>query len=665
MIAPSVSKRIRSVAVTALLFASPGLLAVVPDWALRLESRPNPTQVGAASAAILLDETSIDVSQQGVATTTRRIAIRILAEQGRGMADARVGYLQGTDKVRDASAWLLRKGKEVKTKAGNNWTDQSQQSGGTLYDEYRVKSIDCSDDAVAGDVFVSETVVAGQWLVPHRLFTWGWTLPVVEETLRVSMPPGFTLQALMRGSNPPARVDANEGRTATWIQRDQPYVKREAFEPDFDSNRPSLYFTVDPPAGSTLFKAAVLHSWTDVAHWIGALNTAQCDTSPELKQTAQKLTADCSDLSSKLRALGDYVQKIRYVAVNEGLGQGFGYKARKASDVFRNRYGDCKDKANLLVAMLREVGIEARTAAARSGDDRPVLAEFPSPLQFDHAICAIRVDESVDLPAVVVTERWGRMLFFDPTDSRTVLGDLPTRLQGTFVHVDDPLSDGLVALPHLASFEHHVFTRRANLQLDRNGTISGAASVLGRGQAGAQLRRSLFTATSEEKRRSFSAELLGDATRTAQLQKITPEDDTVAGVCGVTFELSKKNFVQFLPNAKAMARLEILSRGDLPTLPAPDRKFPIKVEPLAFADDIELILPDEFAVEELPTGASLTTAYGRYESVITVDGKKITLVRRLELKAQIVPAADYAKLKKFLSDIGKADRAAILLRTGA
>ena len=638
--------------------------AVVPDWAFALEAGPNPTQLGTASAAILLDETSFEMNVQGVATTRRRIAIRILAEQGRPMADARVGYLQGTDKVRAASAWLLRKGKEVKAKDGGDWVDRSQESGGTLYGEYRVKSIDRSDDAITGDVFVSETIVSGQALVPHRVFTWGWTLPVLEETFRVSTPSGFTMKVLMNGNNPPARLDTPDGRTSVWSQRDRPYLKSEPFEPDFNSDKPTLYLSIDPPAGDTQYKAAVLHSWTDVANWIAALNANQCDTSAEIKQTAQKLTADCVDSLSKIRALGTYVQKLRYVAVNEGLGQGFGYKARKASDVFRNGYGDCKDKANLLVALLREVGIRARTAAARTGDDRPVLAEFPSPAQFDHAIAAIFVDESIDLPAVVTTEHWGRLLFFDPTDPRTVAGDLPLSLQGTSVHVDDPASDLLIPLPRLAPEKHHVFIRQATLKLDRSGTVSGKTSILGSGQAGAQMRRSLFYATTDEKIRAFSAELLGDSARTAQLQKITPQDDTTSGVCGIQFELSKKGFVQFLPNAMAMARLDILSRGNVPVLPAPSRMFPIKLEPLAFADNIELILPDGYALEEIPASTSLDSAYGRYENVVKVDGQKITLVRHLELKSLIVPAAEYAKLKKFLSDIGKADRTAILLRIG-
>jgi plasmid stability protein len=114
----------------------------------------------------------------------------------------------------------------------------------------------------------------------------------------------------------------------------------------------------------------------------------------------------------------------------------------------------------------------------------------------------------------------------------------------------------------------------------------------------------------------------------------------------------------------AVARLDILGRGSLPTLPAPERNFPVKLEPVAFADEIELILPAGFAAEEVPASTAFASDYGSSQTDFKIEGQKLTVIRRVEIKPQIVPAAEYPKLKKFLSDLGKADRAAILLRTG-
>lgn len=645
-----------------LLFAAT-VHAAPADWALRIASVPTPENAGNASAVILLDETSVDLDLRGVATTTRRFAIRIVAENGRDYAGMKVGYLDRSDKVKATNGWLIRRGQQVKPKDGAAWIDVSADSFGTLYGEYRRKILNLGGDAAAGDVFAGETVVVGPWLVPHLVYLWGSSLPVREETCRITVPPGFALMPVMHGENPPAMIASADGRTASWTRRDQPYLRSEPLMPGLHRDAPALYLRVDPPAGSPAFTPVVLRTWQEVARWLDRLNADQCDTNEQIAATARQLTADCGDEISKIRALGDYVQKLRYVAVNEGIGRGLGYQAHKASEVFKLGYGDCKDKANLLRALLREVGIESCFAFARSGDDLRIRADFPSPSQFDHAILAIRVDETLDLPATVVAEPWGRLLFFDPTDPRTLPGDLPAPLQGTLVHLGDPQFDGLIELPRIPPATGHGLVRKAMLSLTRDGSISGLVTSLGTGQAAAEMRRGLFSASTDEKLRELAREQLGDAVRAAQLRAVARTDDPATGDCGLTFEVAKSGFAQFLPNSMAMARLDVLGRGALPALPAPERQWPVKLPAVALDDEIQLVLPAELAVEEVPSSTSLVSEYGRYDLSVSVADTTITLKRRVELNAQVVPPADYAKLKKFLSDLGKADRTSLLLRT--
>jgi hypothetical protein len=66
--------------------------------------------------------------------------------------------------------------------------------------------------------------------------------------------------------------------------------------------------------------------------------------------------------------------------------------------------------------------------------------------------------------------------------------------------------------------------------------------------------------------------------------------------------------------------------------------------------------------EELPVAVTLQSAFGSYNRVFTFDGLAVTCVRRVELKQGVVPITEYDPLKKFLSDVGKADRASMLLR---
>ena len=69
-------------------------------------------------------------------------------------------------------------------------------------------------------------------------------------------------------------------------------------------------------------------------------------------------------------------------------------------------YGDCKDKANLMRAMLKTVGITAYPVFIYSGDATLVREEWPSPTQFNHCIIAMKVGDETQAPTVVQHPRW-------------------------------------------------------------------------------------------------------------------------------------------------------------------------------------------------------------------------------------------------------------------
>ena len=57
------------------------------------------------------------------------------------------------------------------------------------------------------------------------------------------------------------------------------------------------------------------------------------------------------------------LENTRYVALEFGI---HGYKPYRVSQVLSRRFGDCKDKASLLMVLLREVGVEAELVLLRT-----------------------------------------------------------------------------------------------------------------------------------------------------------------------------------------------------------------------------------------------------------------------------------------------------------
>jgi len=136
------------------------------------------------------------------------------------------------------------------------------------------------------------------------------------------------------------------------------------------------------------------------------------------------------------RSLAAVEKNVRYAGVEVGESS---IIPRPPRTVLSNKYGDCKDKATLLVAMLRESGIAAHVALLRAGVDFDVHAELPGMGRFNHAI--VRVDATAKDPAMWV----------DPTDDFAHAGDLPSQDQGRLALVAAGDTSGLTKTPETPS----------------------------------------------------------------------------------------------------------------------------------------------------------------------------------------------------------------------
>lgn len=636
------------------------LFGEAPEWAFAAARAATPDNAAGAPAVVLMRGMTAKIDRNGSITRTQRIAIRILADAGRTWAALAAPYIEGSSRVQAASAWLIRNGREARRSNRNDWFDLTNDTYGALYSDSRSRGTSFAAEAALGDVFVAEIATTGDMLFAEDAYGWGLHgLPVVEESYRIELPPGFTPIAFVQGHPLPIRQQSADRRITTWISANRPFLPDEPSSPPWGGVHPLLFVRIEPPAGAR-FKPEVLRRWSDISEWTHRLNAGQCDRDENLIEAARRLTSGLETDLDKIRALGRYVQTLRYATLLRGLGEGLGVRPHKATQVLAQRYGDCKDKANLLCALLREVGIEADIAAASINDGYEVSAEFPSMMQFNHAIAAIRVGRDIALPAVVEGPE-GRLLFFDPTSESTVVGDLPIQLQGTHVFVQRTGTDALTPLPVIPSEIGHRLVRRARLALGQRGSCEGTIRVEAVGQAGASLRHAQYLAVTNEALAQLAREQLGESFRAAALTALERTDDIRTGVATLGFSLHKDRCLQPLQNSLSVLRIEVFGRGDLPPVTAPERRLPLRLRPLVLDDEVEFKLPEDMRVHEVPASITLKSDFGTYARTFNVREGEVRLVRRLETANRVVPTGDYAALRKFLLEVGRADRASIVL----
>ena len=109
----------------------------------------------------------------------------------------------------------------------------------------------------------------------------------------------------------------------------------------------------------------------------------------DIHNISLKITEGLQDTLGKIKATYDWVQKnIKYVAFEEGPG---GFIPRPADKILHNKYGDCKDKANLLIDMLNSLGIPAYYTWVGTRSKPYTYNQLPSPHVDNHMICSVKI----------------------------------------------------------------------------------------------------------------------------------------------------------------------------------------------------------------------------------------------------------------------------------
>jgi transglutaminase-like putative cysteine protease len=127
-------------------------------------------------------------------------------------------------------------------------------------------------------------------------------------------------------------------------------------------------------------------SWSDLSRQFAPLYDAAATlpAASPIRAEAQKIADATADPAARAEAALQFVQdRIRYVYV--GLNGG-NLRPATAEETWERRFGDCKAKTVLLLALLRELGIAARPALVHSGGGDGMDERLPSPASFDHVL---------------------------------------------------------------------------------------------------------------------------------------------------------------------------------------------------------------------------------------------------------------------------------------
>ncbi len=259
------------------------------------------------------------------------------------------------------------------------------------------------DDVRIGDVLDFRYTVVGDNPVYQGKFLSGFSVntdvPLRQLRHRLLWPRGRPLTIHRHETELKPRWRRNESFVEyRWEASDLDAVLYEDGYPSWHWPFPWIQFTE-------------FQSWEEVCQW-GAELYQTTETPPEIRELADDLESRHQELSDRvLEALRFVQNEIRYLGIELGEGA---IRPSSPATVVQRRYGDCKDKTNLLIVLLRELGVTAHPALVSSSLRRHADRCAPSPSAFNHVVTRISLPDQV--------------LWVDPTWSRqggTLTGQAP------------------------------------------------------------------------------------------------------------------------------------------------------------------------------------------------------------------------------------------------
>lgn len=588
-----------------------------------------------ADAVVRLHEEVFEVKSRGKAIGTEHEVVTILNEKAASLGTPYFYYYEFEEIVDIEASVYDAQGKLVRNLKKKDIKDVKPLD--YFVDDFRYKVLDLPSRNYP--YTVEYTVVKeydGLMFYPDFKPQSNPSIAVEYSSLQVIMPAGIEMR--YKEINVPSGCNLGNNK---WE-----FKNLHAFQPPPYSTKESLGLAevITSPTEFTFGGIdGDMKSWKSFGEFEYNLIKTQQTLPNELKEKLHNMVADCPDEKCKIERVYSYLQdNTRYYYVGLGIG---GWQPAAASNVHKNKYGDCKGLSNYTVSMLREVGVPAQYVNIRAGEDEigSQYPDFPN-ASFNHIIvCVPLKNDTIWLECTSQSISCG--FLGDFTDNRTAL--MVTPQGGQVIHT--PIYDET----------KNTIKRATKIKINPDGSaILNTANI--------------YTCLSQD----YPAHLasLHDEDRKKSLYKtMDVKNFEITAVDFVNYkgrlpsveqkmELNMPKFASpngkrfFLPFSVLSSKLEIpISDVNSPNFFKPDSRGYTE------EDSITLEIPAGFKLESQLSPQNIETKFGTYFSKVSEVEGKLIVQRKLVMNGIQRPKSDFADFVNFLKAVNKADKSNIVL----
>ncbi len=323
-------------------------------------------------------------------------------------------YHSSFNELQKWEAYTLLENKKMKV---SNPSTKSSRSESIFWDDVKATSFDYTGATVGATRHLEYQMLSNDVtkLTPHYFERY---FPVGQGELKIIFPEDVKLKYIIKGMNAD-KVQFTESRkkdktiysfTVANLNGIQPYEDA----PDNSWYSTHLIFYIEQVKENGVWKNFLSSPADLYRHNYNYIKDINKNLSPELTSLADSLVQGTRTDEEKARKIYRWVQShIKYVAFEEGLE---GFVPREANLVCSRRFGDCKDMASILVAMLNHVKVPAYFTWIGTRSLPYDYTDVPLPIVDNHMICTIKLGEEY--------------IFLDGTDEGCIFGMPASHIQG-------------------------------------------------------------------------------------------------------------------------------------------------------------------------------------------------------------------------------------------
>ena len=626
----------------------------VPDWVRSAAAQTIPAYPPEITAVVLLDDKTLTVSPDGHAIEHHRNVVKILRPSGREHGLVGVEFDKDS-KLISMHVWSIGADGHEYAMKDNELVEFSPPGGGILYQDVQFRTA-AAPGRDPGGVVAYETEQRLPGYMSEDDWIFQGSIPSLSQSFTLQLPTGFTYGVAWAHHNAVTAIDLEHQRWR-WDLKDIPAVDLHnvPMSPPEEALAGRMSVHYEAPGMTN----AIGGTWQSIGAWYAQLSSDRLQATPDIAAKTAELTAAKTDFYDKSEAVAEFVQRqIRYFVIEKGIG---GLQPHPAADIFRNRYGDCKDKATLLSAMLSTVGIHSALVMVDS--ERGFVDPDAPSLMGNHVIAAIEIPGTYDSPKMksVVTAKTGRRyLIFDPTWDETAFGQLEHNLQGSYGVLIEGKDSQIIEFPVLSPTLNTI-RRSASFQLQPDGSLKGSIVEKRFGDV-SEHRRSMYKSADEKEQQEFLDHQLQRDFSNFTASGVKVENvEALNKDLTTTYSLSANNYAKKM-GSLLMVRPRVLGSEGLRFNHEP-RMVPIDLsETMQEQDEFSIELPDGYAVDELPDPVALDMGFATYTSSSKMEGHTLHYTRTYTVKELVLPASRYSEWQKLAGAIANDEQSSAVFK---